>query len=79
MPERSRSDVAEKVRAVAGSKRSANAEDEGDDEGLPDPDLVGDLAADYSTSDYPTGDEEDASASVRRRTRRGSSRRRTRP
>ena len=47
--------------------------------GLPDPDLVGDLAADYSTTDYPTGDEEETGASVRRRTRRGSSRRRTRP
>jgi ribonuclease E len=85
VPEKGRGNVAEKVRAMAASSRNGGNEESDVDEGdeaplaLPDPDLVGDLAADYSTADYPTGDDEENGSSVRRRTRRGSSRRRTRP
>jgi ribonuclease E len=89
VPERSRSDVAEKVRAMAASNRTGGPGDSDDaevdeavDAALPDPELAGELAADYSAAEYPVGDlvdEDGNGASARRRARRGGSRRRTRP
>lgn len=83
--DKARNNAAEKVRAMAASAPRQGADEvEVDDDGdaplaMPDPDLVGDLAADYSTADYPNGEDDESGSSVRRRTRRGSSRRRTRP
>ncbi len=79
VPERPRANVAEKVRAMAASNRGTQDDNEPefpDNEDIPltdvdtDVEVVGDFAAAGEDADNP---------SVRRRARRGSSRRRTRP
>jgi ribonuclease E len=76
--EKTRNNVAEKVRAVAASTRTDDAEEaviDVEPRIIDDDDLVPSLVVDAHD-----GDEDDESGgSVRRRTRRGSSRRRTRP
>ncbi len=79
IPERGRNNVAEKVRAVAASSRG-DAADDGDEIELPvlaeDEDLIAETTVDGVDIDDPEGEN---GSSSRRRTRRGSSRRRTRP
>ena len=79
VPEKPRNNVAEKVRAVAASARSDGTADARGRVTWPAWPATSTLADETEPLDLATVGDDDENGSVRRRTRRGSSRRRTRP